>query len=1068
MNLKTFIDRPILSIVISVVIVLLGALAVPTLPVEQYPDIAPPTVSVAANYPGANAETVQKAVVIPLEEAINGVENMTYVTSTASNNGDAEIMVYFKQGTNADMAAVNVQNRVSTALSLLPAEVVQIGVTTNKQQNAELKTVGLYSADGTYDTEFLDNYFKINVEPRLKRISGVGKVMHFGASYAMRIWMDPAKMAQYKLIPSDITAVLARQNIEAATGSFGENHDNAYQYTMKYRGRKSTPEEFDNLVIRSLPNGDVLRLKDVATIELGSETYNYFTQINGAPSTMFSIYQTAGTNASAIINEIDATLSEISEDLPKGMEFVTLSDTNRFLNASIREVIISLILSILLVVLVVYVFLQDIRSTLIPTISIFVSVIGTFAFMVLMGFSINLLTLFALVLAIGTVVDNAIIVVEAVQSRFEAGYRSSYTATNDAMGGISSAIIISTLIFMAVFIPVSMMGGTSGTFYAQFGLTMAAAVGLSAINALTLSPALCAWMLKPFVDEDGNERNNFAAKFRKVYNVAFNALLDRYKNGVMFFIRRPKVAWTILVAGLVLLIVLMRTTPSGFIPQEDMATAFISMNTKPGTSVIANQEAMKKMAEEVKKIPEIEYVGSVGGWSFSGSGPSMSMHFLTLTDWDERTGKGQSASEITNKIYGIASEIPDAEVFVMEPPMIPGYGMGNGFELYLQDRMGGDIEQFKDVCDEFVAALDARPEISEAYSAFDTRFPQYWVDIDAAACERAGISNADVLETLSGYYGGGYVSNFNRFSKLYRVMIQAAPDDRVTSESLNHYYIRTGSGEMAPLSHFVRLTKTYGPQSLNRFNLYNAISISGTPAAGYSSGDALQAVAEVADKVLPRNYSYEFGGISREEATTGGNVVIIFALCIVLVYLILCAMYESLVLPFTVILSVPCGLMGSFLFARLFGLENNIYLQTGLIMLIGLLAKTAILITDYAGERRRSGMSLKQAAIGAAKNRLRPILMTALTMIFGMLPLMFASGVGANGNSTLGTGAVGGMLVGTLVLLFLVPSLWMFFQSIQERIKPVEFQQADQAIAGEIEKVALIKHLKEMEEKEGK
>ncbi len=1068
MKLKVFIDRPILSIVISVVIVLLGGMAVKSLPIEQYPDIAPPTVSVWTNYPGANAETVQKAVVVPLEEAINGVENMTYITSSSSNSGDVGIMVYFKQGTNADMAAVNVQNRVSTALSLLPAEVVQIGVTTNKQQNSELKTVALYDPSGTYEAEFLDNYFKINVEPRLKRIAGVGKVMHFGANYAMRIWMNPTKMAQYKLVPSDITAVLARQNIEAATGAFGENADNVYQYTMKYRGRKSTPEEFEKLVIRSLPGGDILRLEDVATVELGVESYSYTSLVNGKPAAMFMIYQTAGTNASAIIDEIDATLDEMSVDLPKGLQFVTLSDASRFLKASINEVIITLILSILLVVLVVYVFLQDLRSTLIPTISIFVSIIGTFAFMMAVGFSINLLTLFALVLAIGTVVDNAIIVVEAVQSRFEAGYRSSYTATCDAMGGISSAIIVSTLIFMAVFIPVSMMGGTSGTFYAQFGLTMAAAVGFSAINALTLSPALCAWMLSSYVDEDGNERKNFAAKLRKAYNVAFRALLGRYKSGVMFFVKRPIFAWATLLCGLVLLVLLIRSTPTGFIPQEDMATAYVNMNTKPGTSLTENTKTSQALSAKIQDLPEIDYVGSVEGWSFSGAGPSMSMHFLSLSDWSQRTEEGQSADDVIGQIYGLASTVPDAEVFAMAPPMIPGYGMGSGFELYLQDKVAGDINQFKEISDTFVAALNARPEIDMAYSAFDTRFPQYWVDLDAAACERAGVSEAEVLETLSGYYGGGYVSNFNRFSKLYRVMTQASPEDRVTAESLGKFYVRTGTGEMAPLSHFVKLSKTYGPQTLSRFNLYNSIAISGTPAAGYSSGDALKAVAEVADEVLPRNYTYEFGGISREESASGNNVVVIFVLCIVLVYLILSAMYESLVLPFTIILSVPCGLMGCFLFAQFFGLENNIYLQTGLIMLIGLLAKTAILITDYAGDRRRSGMSIKQAAIGAAVHRLRPILMTALTMIFGMLPLMFASGVGANGNSALGTGAVGGMLIGTLVLLFLVPTLWMFFQSLQERIKPIEFKDADQAITGEMEKVALIKHLKEMEEEDQK
>ena len=1056
MNLKYFIERPVLSIVISVTIVLIGLLSLFSLPIEQYPDIAPPTISVYTSYPGANAETVQKAVVVPLEESINGVENMSYMTSSASNNGDAEIMIYFKQGTDADMAAVNVQNRVATAQSLLPAEVVKIGVTTAKQQNAELKTFALYDPEARYGRRFLDNYLKINVEPRLKLIAGVGKVMQFGSSYSMRIWLKPDKMAQYKLIPDDITAALANQNIESATGSFGENHDNANQYTMKYRGRLSTTEEFGNIVIRSLSNGDVLRLKEVADIELGDETYNYENSLNGKPATLVMLYQTAGSNASAVINEIDATLDELSKELPSGLEFVTLNDTNRFLYASIKEVGITLALSILLVILVVYVFLQDFRSTLIPTLSIFVSIIGTFAFMSVAGFSINLLTLFALVLAIGTVVDNAIIVVEAVQSRFEIGYRSSYTATTDAMGGISTAIIISTLIFMAVFIPVSMMGGTSGTFYTQFGLTMAVAVGLSAINALTLSPALCALMLSPYVDENGMERDNFAARFRKAYQAAFNAVLNRYKYGVLFFIRRKWLTWSVLVAGLALLVILMRQTKTGLVPAEDTALVMVSMNTKPGTSMAETNKLVGEMSKMYTQIPEVENAGGVTGWSFSGSGPSMGMFFLSLKHWDERQDKGQSATDVVNKIYADAGNTPDAQIFVTTPPMIPGYGMGNGFDLYLQDKTGGDLDAFKEISNRFVDALMERPEIEMAYSAFETSYPQYWVDIDAAQCERAGITTNEVLSTLSGYYGGGYVSNFNRFSKLYRVMIQSDPDFRVTPESLNHFYVRIGD-EMAPLSQFVKLSKTYGPQSLTRFNLYNSIAINGTPASGYSSGDALKAVQETATKILPRNYGYEFGGISREEAQTGNNVIIIFTVCILLVYLILSGLYESLILPFVIILSVPCGLMGSFLFAKLFGLENNIYLQTGLIMLIGLLAKTAILITDYAGERRRSGMSLTQAAIGAAKNRLRPILMTALTMIFGMLPLMFASGVGANGNSTLGTGAVGGMLVGTLVLLFIVPALWIVFQSVQERIKPVKFKEPQPGIRHEIEKVAALK-----------
>lgn len=1064
MNLKYFIDRPILSIVISVGMVLMGLLALFSLPIEQYPDIAPPTVSVYTNYPGANAETVQKAVIVPLEEAINGVENMTYITSSASNSGDAEVTIYFKQGSNADMATVNVQNAVATAQGLLPAEVVQIGVMTQKSQNAELKTFALYSPGGEYDRLFLDNYMKINVEPRIKRIQGVGRFQLYGSNYSMRIWLDPDKMAQYKLIPSDISAVLATQNIEAATGAFGENHDNAMQYTMKYRGRLSTPEEFGELVVRSLPGGDVLRLKEVAKIELADESFSFDSRVNGKPAATAFISQTAGSNASAVINEIDDVLDEISKDLPKGLEFVTLSDTNRFLFASIKGVVVSLLLAVLLVVLVVYFFLQDIRSTLIPTISIIVSIIATFAFMSVAGFSINLLTLFALVLAIGTVVDNAIIVVEAVQSRFDAGYQSSYKATTDAMGGISTAILVSTMIFMAVFIPTSFMGGTSGQFYTQFGLTMAVAVGLSAINALTLSPALCAIMLKPYVDENGQTKDNFAARFRKAYNAGFEAVLERYKNGVLFFIRHRWVMWGTLVAGLALLVFLVRGTKTGLVPDEDTGIVMVSLNTKPGSSLSETMKTLHKVDERLLALPEADYTGMVAGYSFSGAGPSMGMFFLTLKDWDERKGKGHSANDVVNKIYGFAPEIPDASMFAMTPPMIPGYGTGGGFELYLQDKEGGDINDFKEVADRFVAALNERPEIDMAYSAFAADYPQYWVDIDAAKCERAGISNTEILETMSAYFGGGYVSNFNRFSKLYRVMIQADPDSRVTPESLNHIYVRVGE-EMAPLSQFVQLTKTYGPESLSRFNLYNSISVSGSPAQGYSSGDALNAVRETATEVLPRGYGFEFGGISREEAQTGNNVAIIFAVCILLVYLILSGMYESLVLPFTVILSVPCGLMGSFLFAKMFGLENNIYLQTGLIMLIGLLAKTAILITDYAGERRRSGMSLKQAAIGAAKNRLRPILMTALTMVFGMLPLMFSSGVGANGNSTLGTGAVGGMVIGTLVLLFIVPALWMVFQGIQEKIKPVEFVEADDAIAAEKDKVARLKLQKESESK---
>ena len=1031
MSLKFFIDRPILSIVISFTIVLLGALGLATLPVEQYPDIAPPTVNVWASYPGANAETVQKSVVVPLEEAVNGVEGMTYISSEAANDGSASLMIFFKQGTDPDLAAVNVQNRVATAQGLLPSEVTQIGITTEKQQNAELKTLALYDPKGRYSKQFLDNYMKINVEPRIKRVQGVGKVMFYGTQYSMRIWLHPDRMAQYGLVPDDITSLLAGQNIEAAPGSFGENTPTAQVYTMKYRGRFTTAEQFGDIVVKSLPSGEVLRLKEVADIELGDEDYNYINNVNGLPAAMMTIYQTAGSNASAVINDIDKVVADCEESLPEGLEFVTMSDTNHFLYASIKEVVWALAVSVLLVVLVVYFFLQDFKATMIPTIAIFVSVIGTFGFMAVAGFSINLLTLFALVLAIGTVVDNAIIVVEAVQARFDAGEKSPYEATCHAMGGITTAILVSTLIFMAVFIPTSFMGGTSGTFYKQFGITMAVAVGLSAVNALTLSPALCKLMMKP---SDGGK--GIAGRVRAAYNVAFKATLKRYRRGVGFFIKRPAVACMLIVASIVLLVWLMRTTPTGFVPDEDTGTLMVSLNTKPGTSAERTREVIREFDRLLAKIPGVEYRGSVGGFSFSGSGPSTGLFFLSLEHWDKRKDKEKSLDAISRKIYALADSVPDAEFFVAAPPMIPGYGMSTGFELYLQDHAGVSLEEFKKQADNFVAKLNARPEIEMAYSAFDTQYPQYWVDIDAAQCERVGVTPAQVLSVLEGYFGGNYASNFNRFNKLYRVMVQAEPSTRVTADNLKHFYLRTGSGEMAPLSQFVKLTRTYGPQSISRFNLYNAINITGTPASGYSSGDALKAVKETAAEVLPKGYGYELGGISREEADTGNNIVLIFALCGVLVYIILAALYESLLLPIVVIATIPCGLMGSFLFAKLFNLENNIYLQTGLIMLIGLLAKTAILITEYAGERRKKGETLKDAAMGAATARLRPILMTALTMVFGMLPLMFSHGVGANGNSTLGTGTVGGMIVGTLTLLFLVPSLWMVFEKMQESVKP--------------------------------
>lgn len=1034
MNLRFFIDRPVFSGVISVVIVLMGIIAIFSLPVEQYPDIAPPTINVWATYPGANAETVQKAVIVPLEEAINGVEDMTYMTSTASNTGDASIMIYFKQGANADMAAVNVQNRVNGALSQLPAEATKTGVLTEKQQNAELLTFALYSPDDRFDQTFLNNYVKINVEPRLKRISGVGKTQLFGSNYSMRLWLRPDKMAQYGVIPDDITAMLAGQNIEAATGSFGANHQTANEYTMKYRGRHSTAEEFGELVIKSLPGGDVLRLKDVADVELGDEYYNYSSEVNGHPAAMMMINQKAGSNASSTINEIHEVLDDIKESLPEGAEFVVLTDTNKFLYASIHSVIRTLLEAILLVVIVVYVFLQDIKSTLIPTISIFVSIIGTFAVMSLIGFSINLLTLFALVLAIGTVVDDAIVVVEAVQAKFDEGYRSPVLAADDAMKSVSSAVLTSTIIFMAVFIPVAMMGGTSGSFYAQFGITMAVAVGISAINAFTLSPALCALLLRPYTDEEGNAKNNFAARFRKAFNAVFSRMSSRYVRGVLYVVHRKWLLWSVIGVSLVLLVILMNITKTGLIPQEDTGTVLVSMNTKPGSSMAQTQKVMDRINHSLDSIGEIKYNGAVAGFSFNGSGSSQAMYFMTLKDWKERKDEGQSVDDVIEKIYAGTSNIPDATVFAMSPPMIAGYGMGNGFELYLQDKSGGDINTFKKEADKFVEALSQRPEISEVYSSFATDYPQYWVDIDAAKCKQSGIPPSEVLSTLSGYYTGGYVSDFNRFSKLYHVTMQAPSEYRINPESLNLMYVRTSDGSMAPLSQFVSLTKTNGPSDLTRFNLFNAIAINGTPAPGYSSGQAIKAIGETAQEVLPSSCGYEFGGLSREESKTTNNATLIFILCFILVYLILCALYESLFVPFAVLLSVPCGLMGSFLFAWLFDLENNIYMQTGLIMIIGLLAKTAILLTEYAEKRRAEGMSLVKAAYSAAKVRLRPILMTVLAMVFGLVPLMLAHGVGANGSRSLATGVIGGMIVGTLALLFLVPSLFIVFQHIQERV----------------------------------
>ena len=1053
MTLRHFIERPVLASVISIVIVIAGLIGLATLPIEQYPDIAPPTVMVHASYPGASAETIQKSVIVPLEEAINGVEDMIYIQSSATNAGSASVTVYFKQGTDADMATVNVQNRVATATGSLPAEVTRIGVTTMKRQTSMLRVFALNSPDDSYDEVFLANYMNINIKPRIQRIQGVGEFMALGADYAMRIWLRPDVMAQYGLVPSDVTYALSEQNIESAVGQLGENSDNAFQYTMKYRGRRMTPEEFGNIVIRSTPDGQVLRLSEIADIELGGESYAYKGYANGHPGIAAMVFQTAGSNATQVVEDIEDLLDEIRAELPKGIEIVSLQNVNDFLYASINEVVKTLFEAIILVVLVVYVFLQDIRSTLIPTVSILVALIGTFAFLSVAGFSINLLTLFALVLAIGTVVDDAIIVVEAVQARFDAGYKSSYMATIDAMSGITSAIVTSTLVFMAVFIPVAMMGGTSGVFYTQFGLTMAVAVGISALNALTLSPALCAIVMKPYMDENGEMRDNFAARFRKAFNTAFSAIVGKYKHGVMFFIKHKWLMWATLGLSFAALVVLMNSTKTGLVPDEDQGTVMVNVTTAPGTSLAETDKVMQEVGRRLQGIPQVRDFNQVAGYGMiAGQGNSYGMCIVKLKNWEDRPDKQDAVDAVIGQIYARTADIKNAQVFAVAPPMISGYGTSTGFNMFLQDRTGGDIRDFYNVYLRFVGALNQRPEIGRAYSTFDISFPQYVVDIDAAKAKRAGVSPTEILSVLSGYYGGQYIYNINRFSKVYRVTMQADPKYRLDTESLNNIFVRMQSGEMAPVSQFVELTKVYGPEVLNRFNLYNSIAVTGTSADGYSSGDAIRAIRETAAEVLPKGYGFEFGGITREEAQTGSNTVIIFGICILLIYLILSALYESFIIPFAVILSVPCGLMGSFLFAKLMGLENNIYLQTGLIMLIGLLAKTAILLTEYAGDRRRAGMSLTQAAVSAAKVRLRPILMTVLTMVFGMIPLVLASGVGANGNSTLGTGVVGGMIVGTLALLFLVPTLFIVFQALQEKIKPLEFDPAPQwSVRAEVE-----------------
>ena len=952
---------------------------------------------------------------------------MTYITSTAAAGGRVTITVYFRPGTDADVAAVNVQNRVNTATSLLPAEVVQSGITTTKQENTLVMEFALYTDDDAkYDRTFIANWLKLNVEPALQRIPGVGNVNAMGQEYSMRLWLEPDKMAQYHLVPQDISDVLAEQNIEAATGSLGEDSENTFQYTLRYTGRWQTPEQFGNIVIKALPHGEVLRVKDVAKVEMGSLNDRFTVITDGKTSVYCQIFQQPGSNATEVVNSVKKYLEQVEKDLPGELHLQEVDDANKFLNASIGNVVETLIEAILLVILVVYVFLQNLRSTLIPTISILVSLVGTFAFLAMVGFSLNLLTLFALVLVIGTVVDDSIVVVEAVQTKFDEGYSSPYLATHDGMKGIAGAILTCSLVFMIVFIPVAFSGGVTGKFYTQFGITMAVAVGLSAVNALTLCPALCAIIMRPATNDKG-----LSGRMRQAYNVAYSRIMGKYRLWAFFFIRRRWLASALVVLSVILFAFFMKTTRTGMIPSEDLGLVRLSIMLPQGSSRASTDKVLYKVKDLLSDIPEINSMTLVSGFNMTaGQGPAGGNAVISLKPWDERE---RTADEVTAEINRRLQTMTEADVRAFTPPTLPGYGNTGGLELYILDQSGHTTQELFTATQAFLAKLNERPEIKTAYTSFSPNYPQYEVSIDAAKAKMAGVSPRDVLRVMQGYIGSLYASNFNRFNKPYRVIIQAPAQDRLDEHSLDKMFVRVGD-EMAPVSQFAKLRRIYDAENLYRFNLYSSITVTGSAADGYSSGDALRAIEETASQYLPKGYGYDFGGLSRTERENTGSMGIILAVSIVFVYIVLSMLYESWFIPFAVLLSVPSGMVGSFLFVRLFGLENNIYLQMGLIMLIGLLAKTAILLTEFATERRREGMSLAGAAITAAKERLRPILMTALTMIVGLLPMMFSTGVGANGNRSLGTGVVGGMLIGMLALLFLVPSLFVVFQWMQEKV----------------------------------
>ncbi|TKC56520.1 efflux RND transporter permease subunit [Pedobacter hiemivivus] len=1033
--LKKFIDNPVLSTVISVIIVILGLLGLFSLPISQYPDIAPPAVEVSTAYQGASADVVMKSVIIPLEEQINGVENMTYMTSKASNDGSASITINFKQGTDPDMAAINVQNRITKATSLLPAEVIKMGITTSKRLNSEVFSFLLYSEDGKYDQKFLDNYLKINIIPQIKRIQGIGDAQVYGGKdYSMRIWLKPDAMAAYGLIPGDIVSALAEQNIEAAPGKVGENSNQSFQYTLKYTGRFEKATEFENIILKSVGSGQVLKLKDVADINLGSFTYSSSLTAQGHESPYVAVSQTSGSNAHEIIKQCEKILKDAEKTFPKGIKIGVFANANEFLDASISKLIFTIIEAFILVFIVVFIFLQDFRSTLIPAIAVPVAIIGTFFFLKLFGFTINLLTLFALVLAIGIVVDDAIVVVEAVHAKLDQGAKSAKKATMHAMSEISSAIISITLIMAAVFVPVTFVTGSVGVFYKQFGLTLAVAIIISAVNALTLSPALCALLLKSHNAHD-QPKKGFMQRFYDGFNASFTAMASKYKKSVIFLINKKWIAFAGIALFAVLFWFLVKTTPTGFVPNEDSGSIYGNVILPPATSLERTEVIADQIDSIARSIPEVELSSRLAGMDLmSGTGSSYAAIFIRLKPWKERTKKGQDIKSIVGQLFAKTAEIKGANIIFFAAPTLQGFGNNDGFEFQLQDKTGGSYKAFDAVIGKFMGTLNQRPEIMYAATSYNTGFPQYEVSVNVAKCKEAGVAVNTVLETLQGYLGGIYASDFNRFGKQYKVMIQAEASQRSNKEALSKIFVRNDQGVMAPISGFITLKKTYGPEFINRFNLFTAGAVNGAPKLGYSSGDAIKAIQEVAAETLPQGYTFEFSGLTLEELSSGNQTLLIFILSLLFIYFLLSAQYKSYILPFSVLLSLPIGLAGAFLFARLFGLDNNIFLQISLIMLIGLLAKNAILIVEFALMHRLSGRSLVQSAIGGATARLRPILMTSFAFIFGLLPLMLATGAGAISNRSIGTAAVGGMLIGTVFGVFVIPVLFVVFQSLQEKI----------------------------------